>query len=376
MLAMPKTVWVLGAGFPRSLGAPLLKDLFRQEERIDVQAYFPEAGFPGLARDMMATQITFNWGKDIEHLWEDAEQFLVFVDDAMSDSSPEKRTRLQNLTGRARRKSVGAEDMYYPRESGDVRPVMEAGLQRAARRTLVAETSRFMMTSRDGELWLPYREWASRLQPENDTIVTFNYDVLLDELGRKAPFTIPLPHEDPEQGKVPVLKLHGSANWLAEASTHRRQRDYEGLTHPSGAYPAIAAPGRSKSPDGMPPFPHLWELAEKAIEQAHHVIFLGYRFPPTDALARVRLSRALATTPPGQALRRIDTVLGPDIESNDSRRLFTLLVAARGERRLEDNPVYNVFQGSRFLVIERQPLSAEDFLTAYVDLARGQNWGI
>jgi hypothetical protein len=368
---MPKRVWILGAGFARSLKAPLLSDLFRQEEPPDAQAFFPEQIYPGLVRDIMAAQIAFNWGRDVEHLWEDAEQFLAFVDDAYSDGAPARKQRLHNLASRARRLLAG--EKLYTSPGGPDGHMMANDLQRASRRALAAETSRFMMTARDGELWLPYREWASRLEPGTDTIITFNYDVLLDELGQRAPFTIPLPHETPEPGRIPVLKLHGSANWLADEATYLRLGDYEALTRPSGLHPAIAAPGRSKSPEGAAPFPRLWEMADNAIEQAQWVIFLGYRFPPTDALARLRLGRALAHSNSCH-VRRIDTVLGPEVESNDSRRLSTILVASRGDRRVHEGPLNYVNTGNRVLQIHRQPIWAEDFLTAYADLARDQVW--
>jgi hypothetical protein len=173
---------------------------------------------------------------------------------------------------------------------------------------------------------------------------------------------------------IPVFKLHGSADWIREGANYVALGEYEAFKNPSIASPAIAAPGRSKSPFGRPPFPRLWELAEKAIEEAQWVIFMGYRFPPTDALARIRLGQALSKRN-AHVVRRIDTVLGPKVESDDSRRLSTLLRAARGPRRIEEDDLINVTPSSRHLQIYRQPVWAEDFLTTYADLARDQNWG-
>ncbi|MDB4982510.1 MAG: hypothetical protein JWM82_3262 [Myxococcales bacterium] len=339
---------------------------------MDVTAYFNEISFPGLVRDIIATQIAYNWGKDVDGLWADAEEFLVFLDDAATDQATEKKARLSRLTASARRRARPNYGPEYHTQENDY--VIWTGLNRAARRALAAETSRFMMSSRDGELWLPYRRWASGLEPGQDTVVTFNYDTLLDELAKTAPLTIPLPQEDPEEGKVPVLKLHGSVNWLAEGGTFKRQRDVEVLTYPSGLCPAIASPGRSKSPGGEPPFPHLWQLAEKAIVNAEWVAFIGYRFPPTDALARFRITRALSSRS-DVVVRRIDTVLGPDVDSDASRRLKTLLEAARGERFVEDREgSFNIGVDTRHLQIYRQPLWAEDFLLNCRDLIRAQFW--
>src|SRR5262249_26780425 len=142
-------------------------------------------------------------------------------------------------------------------------------------------------------------------------------------------FTVPLPHEEAVPDRVPVLKLHGSVDWTASGDTHERVRAIEALTQPAGKVPAIATPGRSKAPDGNPPFPLLWQKAEKALSQAQWVVFVGYRFPPTDAVAKFRLLKALREDL-APFMRRYDTVLGASIDSEDSRRLHTLLMSARG----------------------------------------------
>jgi len=37
---MPKTVWILGAGFSASLGGPLLRDLFSKRMELELKAVF------------------------------------------------------------------------------------------------------------------------------------------------------------------------------------------------------------------------------------------------------------------------------------------------------------------------------------------------
>jgi hypothetical protein len=78
------TVWILGAGFSKSLGGPLLVDLFRQQARGDLEKVL---GRP-LATEVTWVQALFNYGKDIEHLWGDAEEFLAYTEAAHGTVSP------------------------------------------------------------------------------------------------------------------------------------------------------------------------------------------------------------------------------------------------------------------------------------------------
>ncbi len=76
------TVWILGAGFSRSLGGPLLGDLFKPDKNFDeADDLLPreEYGLLGLTRRLVI--LSYTKGKE-ERLWEDAEEFLAKVDEA------------------------------------------------------------------------------------------------------------------------------------------------------------------------------------------------------------------------------------------------------------------------------------------------------
>ncbi|MGA7743803.1 MAG: hypothetical protein WBP56_02570 [Polyangia bacterium] len=72
------TVWVLGAGFSRSLGGPLLTELFGPVPEADDLAYFPQATYGNLARDLAITRKVFQLGLK-QKCWADAEDFLAKV---------------------------------------------------------------------------------------------------------------------------------------------------------------------------------------------------------------------------------------------------------------------------------------------------------
>jgi hypothetical protein len=69
-----RTTWVLGSGFSKALGGPLLADLFAPDP--DLAITLPKDIFRGLADCLDQVQTIFNWGRDVERRWSNAEEFL------------------------------------------------------------------------------------------------------------------------------------------------------------------------------------------------------------------------------------------------------------------------------------------------------------
>src|SRR5205823_2681786 len=86
---------------------------------------------------------------------------------------------------------------------------------------------------------------------------------------------------------------------------------------------SIAAPGPSKQSLSAGAFQPYWEQAMEALRTASAIVFVGYRFPPTDAEARERLLGAIRENT--QEYLAVHTVLGPSTNSDDSRRLSGLV---------------------------------------------------
>jgi hypothetical protein len=84
---------------------------------------------------------------------------------------------------------------------------------------------------------------------------------------------------------------------------------------------AIASPGPTKQTITKQLEP-LWRMAEGAIKRASHIVFVGYRFPPSDANARTRLLTAIAASETQYVA--VHTVLGPRLD-DDTVRLTQML---------------------------------------------------
>jgi hypothetical protein len=212
------------------------------------------------------------------------------------------------------------------------------------RRALAIECSHFLRGANlASERWLPYRRWGNGLA-SRDTVVTFNYDLIPDLLGKvhdrlpdsNLKIVVPsnLDLHDAISGirqrsVAPVLKLHGSVNWLATNGTIAAVDESDDLpiTCPRGRDLVLGVPGPGKVGlrDEFKPIATLWAAAMKAIRVASRVVFVGYRFPPTDAQARTEILDAMNTARIDSCLKSVEIVLGPDTNHQDVARVRGLL---------------------------------------------------
>lgn len=168
------------------------------------------------------------------------------------------------------------------------------------------------------------------MQPK-DTVISFNYDRVLNILNEylvttKKPrprgrFVLNSPvGRDSEQVDatrdvaVPMYHLHGHVGWL---SPDGKGVDC-GSANSAGIRPALARahytpegavlglPGRIKTamPTGI--LKDVWDRAMGAIRNADSIVFVGYRFPETDNVAKQELADALRNNPKA----RVHVVLG------------------------------------------------------------------
>jgi hypothetical protein len=252
----------------------------------------------------------------------------------------------------------------------------------AVRRALAAECSAFLLDLDDTEeCWHPYREWAKSLRPEWDTVISFNYDRVLEHLATKdAPkLKVLLPSDCPNDGSpltgdvVPVLKLHGSVDWKRDKDGPVQLGDVKQILASETEAPFIAAPGRSKQ-DAVKELGPLWKQARWALEHAGALVVLGYGFPVTDTKARIEIQSAFSSGSTGPDARRIDVVLGPDTSKPEVRRVHALLEGFKGPRSVvvapEKVPPRGLYQiGALF--IRPHYLWAEDFIFDYGQRTKG-----
>lgn len=146
---------------------------------------------------------------------------------------------------------------------------------------------------------------------EGDTIVTFNYDLLIEESFETAELWNPITgygakfgghmsswgrrwfkgrNHDGSESKIKLLKLHGSINW--EASGRKLSENpysVQGANRKNKTWRnqpiSILAPGWKKDIEKKP-YCDFWKLAGKELSRCRTLIILGYSLPETDLVAR------------------------------------------------------------------------------------------
>jgi hypothetical protein len=389
MSDVPRVVWILGSGFSVPLGGPMLIDLLSLKNLRRLTARFKDLMLEDgkLRTDIVAVYTLYHYGRRFpegsvlrrgrtvangELLWNDAEDFLDHLDVASRPDRIDIAAHVNEILARCH----GLMTQGTSVAPGTLRLPDLGGIRTAARRLVAAECCLLEQPGAvDTERWGPYRRWAENLRKVATTVVTFNYDRVVESV---------VPHgwvacKEYVTGwsKQPcVLKLHGSVDWKLD-QTRRTVRHQNGLIqvqfvegrpdealHCSDRELCIATPGPTKttSTDSEGVLGPLWITAEGALRSAEAIVFVGYRFPPSDAHARTTLLTAILES--GQKHVDIHIVLGPN-RNADVVRLEHLLryVMDRAGRTDLDN--IGRGGGETSYRLWWHPLWAEDFLSIY-----------
>jgi hypothetical protein len=379
MASEPRVVWVLGAGFSKPLGGPLLGQLLSPGSVQDLQERFGRGRLPVSDAARCACHV-YHYGRKYaegsllpdpiagETLWEDAEDFIARLDS--SESIAGARYTLQRICTTLRR--------LIPASWPQKEPSLE-DMREGARRLVAADCSLFAEDAKlIHEPWSAHIDWARHLDKRH-TIVTFNYDRVPERLRgyikhehRTTNLAVLLPSEDPNSQQLSaqarVLKLHGSVDWRRTEEGVVRAADDFALTA-SGKDMVIATPGPTKT-EVTALLEPLWLLAHKEIEAADPIVFVGYRFPPTDAIAKKRLLEAIESAATqrrnAEGLLHVHIVLGP--RNPDAPRLIELLRRALQRGGLKEyDELRGIFAPGGYYRIYEHQLYAEDFFIGHSD---------
>lgn len=192
--------------------------------------------------------------------------------------------------------------------------------------------------------------WCQPRRYMKNTVLTFNYDTVLEEslsnIGVKCSYGFE--HSSVEYDKsakhvtrkaennaLPVHKLHGSVNWatpLKERGKLRVFGSYDDLLK-ANRQVLLIPPTWRKTFGG--PLTSIWDAAVKALTEATQIIIIGFSIPPTDIHFKYLLAAGLQEN---ISLRKI-YCLNPDATVEEN--LFEIL-----RTDLKDNGFVSVY-GSR-----------------------------
>ncbi len=146
-----------------------------------------------------------------------------------------------------------------------------------------------------------YRQFTVGLRA-HDTVLTFNYDTVLEDalltdgVGPDYGFAEPVWKQT--ERAVPVLKLHGSVNFIYHGEDNIEIVDHELLDATTDRYfkngvPLLVPPTWNKGPLGGV-IGQTWTLAGQALRSASKIAFIGYSLPDIDLSFRYLLANSLA----------------------------------------------------------------------------------
>ncbi|HEX2882318.1 MAG TPA: hypothetical protein VHO25_22515 [Polyangiaceae bacterium] len=274
------TVWLLGSGFSKPLGGPLFAELLTVDTHRWVYAWLRHKGIdPRTHLDRSLTY--YNNGHS---LWKNAEECLALLAEARSDAV--------------------VLDVLVNTLGTSIKDQVSHVLCRLSHYVAVA-TSFFVdrVTGRETlpENWTPYQAWAQRLTTK-DTVLTFNYDLVFEELRRRANVNAGGFH-----------KLHGTV-----PSTENLVSQIKADEPISSLY----TPGPSKVAATLGPSKSAWEAGRLALEKCARLIVIGYSFPPTDPFARLFVLKSCKAD-------AVTVVLGPDKAGPDVAGAFSRVLKIR-----------------------------------------------
>ncbi len=433
-------VWVLGAGFSRALGGPLLPDLFDRRLWSRIGSVLADAGVDEDVQkkiDELHDWFSACWTRseffgyqrfddsnsprrdlveavtDAEEFLERLEQLAAFENHYLGDGEPDA-TEAQKVAHSSLWLRVSGGAVGSVKRRGD--PNGCDAYAKAARVYVAAAVNGYIpdpATIKSSERWQPYRKWAKSLANTDrrsieHSIVTFNYDTVVEEAFfahqsdevkqgcRMSDFAGGLSLTANDHHKTELIKTHGSVTFALENDVRswvstkdvdvRKWKKY--LRTPSQLL--LHSPGTTKRSGSLR---QAWENARARLEQASDIIFVGYRFPPSDSRACIDLLDSIgnnsARNGSPERLESIRIVLGPDIESVDVRRMSALIghsLRAKGCRLDNSNASVvhprsytdrfrppasgepgSSLHGGRSILLIREPLFAEDFLAVYSD---------
>lgn len=302
-MARVKVVLFLGAGFSRQFGLPVMTefpDYARAHRRVDPEAAKLLSEVILEARG--ANSFLKSHPKNIEDILTFSEMSVrLGLDDGRRTKT--LRRILQTVYGDP------------PREA----------LTRAARQLCSMLEFPFDPASRASE----------DFTLEDLSVITTNYDLLpealLHEIGCAAKlacsdggntFTMKGSswlYSQANPGAIPIFKLHGSTNWSNDGEhilVDNIIRQFQGApalpmtsitTRHDGPEPLIVAPSflKAELPD---PMKAVWSGAAKALQEANHLVFIGYSFPDSDTEMAYFLATALSKNAHLSQIRLIDPV--------------------------------------------------------------------
>ncbi|XDD43139.1 SIR2 family protein [Leptospira sp. WS60.C2] len=202
--------------------------------------------------------------------------------------------------------------------------------------------------------FLLLQKWISKLNERGDSIITFNYDLILEQVlvelkwnpltGYCMDFYIPgldrqIPWVEPKANQIKYLKLHGSLNWQMEKDAFydvSEKRIYFSANNVSNYwnnyfqgyyrekysyYPYIIPPLIGKKYENKS-IQRLWHISQSLLENSKRIFIIGYSLPESDVIAEYMLRDANISDKEIKIVRKLGQNESKSDVENRFKRIF------------------------------------------------------
>jgi hypothetical protein len=354
-------VYILGAGFSRDAGAPLIHDFLDR-----ARGFFddPDSELDSQEREQFAEGFRFK--REVARAREKFRIDLDNIEQLFGLVEMSQRLGTASPTTRDATVYLIAKTLQLSLTDTSKRPQVRVGLAPSSAGSFIKHVRRGQSGGDifDTDIYTHFalllagkyddqRKVASR----SNTVITFNYDLVVDDaiarIGAKpgyeladAVFDEPIDID----AAIPLLKLHGSTNWaicecnqirvIAQKATANPElfRSMQCSKCQKRALRLLLVPpswDKSEYSQIMRP---VWRKAVEALKTATRICVVGYSMPETDAFFKFLLALGLAENDRLSKLIVVDKVTSGILATQEST------IEARWKEMLE-----TVFVGRRFV---------------------------
>lgn len=290
-------VYILGAGFSRPAGLPLVSDfMFQMRDALEWHAdkgnrQAVEAISKVLQFRLNATSSAYRVRVDLENI----EDLFSLAAASAENLDEAMKVAIASTIGWATCKSHACTTGFRAKEGSSPSFPGQWQLSDPLNRAWKVPMYDFIAKTL-------LDRWGETSPSTKSTILSFNYDVLLEAALARTdiPFSYGVKSLDnsgsSSSGNAEshlLLKLHGSVNW---AVPKHKRTEISSFSDPDeliadGLVPALLPPTWRK--DSLTAFSAIWNQALDAISNATRIVVIGFSIPPTDFHFRYLLAAGL-----------------------------------------------------------------------------------
>jgi hypothetical protein len=291
-------VYILGAGFSKDAGLPLMQEFMHKikdkyedpDTQIEDHLHKDFDLVIDYRNKLRACRDYIN--ADLENI---ETLFSLISMDCLSDRSEADLTHrairrvIADIVGPQNTKIANGK-FFIEKSSLDDRKLSKLKMAHISNHPVAAEGDKYVLDEYSFFVAL-LGKLITKKQSHKDTVLTFNYDTILEDraslLGMDIDYGFEKKASDNES--IKLLKLHGSINWQQDIHSDRPIL----AGHIDGKYdPVILPPTWEKTPQSW--LQNIWGSALGAISDATNIIIIGYSMPETDSYFKHLITAGLA----------------------------------------------------------------------------------